>query len=225
MKANIAHIITLISLSVGILSIIESCYFNLDIGAYLILLCCGLDFLDGLIARKLNISSAFGKQLDSFCDLVTFGVAPGILIYNFIYFEFNNQTLAHIALLIPIFSILRLANYSIDTNQKHTFSGLTTPASALLFSSIPLINIYEKNDLVLNILINETSIILLSIIIPILLITPFNTFNIRIETIKKDIRKLIFIFFSICILYIFNFTGFVIIIITYILLNSLKLIN
>ena len=122
MKKNIAHIITLSSLCIGILSIIESCNFNLSLAGYLILLCCLLDSLDGLIARKLNTNTDFGKQLDSFSDLVAFGVAPGVLIYNFIYFEFNNQTLGHIALLIPICSSIRLANYNIDINQPYCYS-------------------------------------------------------------------------------------------------------
>ena len=102
MKKNIAHIITLTSLCIAILSIIESCNFNLTIGAFLILICFVLDSIDGTMARYLNSDSEFGKQLDSFSDMIAFGIAPGILMYNFLYLQFENTTLPYISLLIPI---------------------------------------------------------------------------------------------------------------------------
>ena len=108
MKKNIAHIVPLSRLFLCIISIIQSCYFNFIISSYLIFICLLLDSLDGLIARYLNTVSEFGKQLDSFSDMIAFGVAPAVLLYNFIQYQFNNNTLAYITLLIPIFSSIRL---------------------------------------------------------------------------------------------------------------------
>ena len=225
MKKNIAHIITLTSLCIAILSIIESCNFNLTIGSFLILICFVLDSIDGTMARYLNSDSEFGKQLDSFSDMIAFGIAPGILMYNFLYLQFENTTLPYISLLIPIFSSLRLANYNIDINQKKDFLGLPTPVSAILFASIPLIYQYEKNSSILTIITNQWIISLLIVITSILLISQLKTLNLRLDAIKNDKRKLFFIFISICILSIFNFTGLPIVILIYILLSIHKSMN
>tara|TARA_B100001250_G_C19653796_1_gene723922 strand:- start:48 stop:725 length:678 start_codon:yes stop_codon:yes gene_type:complete len=225
MKKNIAHIITLTSLCIAIISIIQSCYFNFITSSYLIFICLLLDSLDGSVARSLNTVSVFGKHLDSFSDMIAFGVAPGVLLYNFIQSEFNNNTLAYITLLIPIFSSLRLANYNTISINNRFFYGLTTPVNALLFSSLPLINEYEERTWIVTTLINEEVIAILIVIMSILLITPLKTFNLRIDAIKDDKRKLFFIFISISVLYLFNFTGLPIIIFIYILLSVMRIIN
>tara|TARA_B100001250_G_scaffold414176_1_gene451087 strand:+ start:40 stop:714 length:675 start_codon:yes stop_codon:yes gene_type:complete len=224
MKNNIAHIITLTSLCISIFSIIQSCYFNFRIGAYLILMSLILDGIDGTIARYLNTASNFGQQLDSLSDMIAFGLAPAILLYNFIGHELNNPTLSYLTLLIPVCSALRLANYN-SHPVSDTFHGLTTPVSALMFVSIPLINEYEHNVFILNMIINESVIAAIIVIISILLISPLETFNLRIDSIKYNKRKLFFIFISICVLYLFNFTGLPLIILIYILLSKKKLIT
>ncbi|MBE37938.1 MAG: CDP-diacylglycerol--serine O-phosphatidyltransferase [Flavobacteriales bacterium] len=225
MKKNIAHIVTLTSLCISIISIIQSCYFNFIISSYLIFICLLLDNLDGLIARYLNTVSEFGKQLDSFSDMIAFGVAPAVLLYNFIQYQFNNNTLAYITLLIPIFSSIRLANYNSNSTNNPFFHGITTPVNAIFFGSLPLINQYEESTWIVSTLINEAFIAILIIIMSILLITPLKTFNLRIDAIKDDKRKLFFIFISISVLYLFNFTGLPIIIFIYILLNVMRIIN
>ena len=224
MKKNIPHIITLTSLCIGILAIIESCNLNLVISSFLIFICMLLDSIDGSIARLLKVESEYGKQLDSFSDMVAFGVAPGVLIFNFINAEFNNSTLAYMSLLIPICSVLRLAKYNISL-EKSVFIGLTTPASAILFASIPLIKEYESNEILFNLFINENTISLLIIIISVLLISKLNTFTLRLNQIHKNKRKVFFLFISLAILYIFKFSGLPIIIFIYIIFNVLKLVK
>ena len=222
MKKNIAHIITLTSLCVGILSIIESCYFNFTISSYLIFMCLILDGIDGSIARYLNTASKFGKQLDSLSDMIAFGVAPAILLFNFINCEFNNETLSYMTLLIPICSALRLSNYNSNNSDDDFFIGVTTPVSALLFCSIPLIQTHQKSTYIANILMTESAIAFMIVTMSILLISPLQTFNLRIDSIKHDKRKLFFIFISICVLYLFNFTGLPLIILIYILLSVMN---
>ena len=225
MKKNIPHIITLTSLSIGFLSIIESCNLNFITASYLMIICLILDSIDGTVARYLNTSSKFGKELDSLSDMIAFGIAPGILIYHFITVEFSDQSLAYLALLIPICSSLRLANYNTYTEIHNTFSGLTTPVAALCFLSIPLINEYENNERIIHLLIHPVSISLLTIIVSILLIAPVKTFGLRLNTLRRDKKKLVFIFISISIFYIFSFTGLLMIILTYIILSVFKIIN
>ena len=223
MKKNIANLITLMSLFIGVISIIKSFNLQFELSAYLIFTCFLLDGIDGSIARFLKTSTDFGKQLDSFSDLVCFGLAPGLLIYNFMYIEFNS-TSSYIALLIPVCSTLRLSKYNIDTNQTKSFSGLTTPANAVFFGAIPLVSIYERNTFITQTLLQPSTISILLVIMSILLISKFNTFNLRIDIIALNQRKMYFIFLSIMILSIFSFTGLLIIIFLYILFSIFKII-
>jgi len=225
MKKYIPHIITLTSLSIGFLSIIESSNLNFITASQLIITCLILDSIDGTIARYLNTSSKFGKELDSFSDMITFGIAPGVLIYHFITTEFSDQSLAYLALLIPICSAIRLANYNTYTQINNTFSGLTTPVAALCFLSIPLINEYESNERIMHLLIHPVTIGVLTITISILLIAPIKTFGLRLDSLRRDKKKIVFIFISTSIFYIFSFTGLLMIILTYIILSVFKIIN
>jgi len=224
MKKHIANIITLTSLCIGVISVIKSFELQFELAAYLIFTCFLLDGLDGSIARLLETATDFGKQLDSLSDMVCFGLAPGLLMYNFMYVEFNTSTISYLALLIPICSALRLSKYNIDTNQTRCFSGLTTPANAIFFGAIPLISIYDKNTFITHLLLQPSTMAILLVIMSMLLIGKFNTFNLRIDVINLTKRKMYFIFLSIMILFIFNFTGLLIIIFLYILFSILKII-
>lgn len=103
-------------------------------GIYLILLATIFDFLDGLAAKLLKAQSPIGAQLDSLADMVTFGVAPGILIYAY----FNHEYIAYLSFLIPVFSALRLAKFNVDTEQTDYFKGIPTPANAIFWIGIVL---------------------------------------------------------------------------------------
>ncbi len=89
------------------------------------------DFLDGLVARAIGAVSAIGKELDSLCDLVSFGLAPAMLMYNLLEPEVGAIALA--ALLIAVGGALRLARFNVDTNQTTTFTGLPIPANAIFW--------------------------------------------------------------------------------------------
>jgi CDP-diacylglycerol--serine O-phosphatidyltransferase len=105
------------------------------------------DYFDGTAARLLKAYSELGKQLDSLADLVSFGVAPGLLMYRLLSAgcdgSCNILEQYHItpwfALLIPVCSAFRLARFNIDLRQEVNFIGLPTPANALFFASIPLV--------------------------------------------------------------------------------------
>ena len=81
-KKNIPNLITLLNLIFGLLAIFFSFEMQLKISSICILIGAILDFLDGAIARLLNVSSEIGKQLDSMADIVTFGVAPSFILFN-----------------------------------------------------------------------------------------------------------------------------------------------
>ncbi|MBC7866032.1 MAG: CDP-alcohol phosphatidyltransferase family protein, partial [Gloeobacteraceae cyanobacterium ES-bin-316] len=106
-----------------------------------------IDFLDGFVARLFNASSEMGKQLDSLADVVSFGVAPSLIMYQFLrmsYAREENGIEASILLLVPAFLIAvaaayRLARFNLDTTQSDGFKGVPVPAVGLLIASLPLI--------------------------------------------------------------------------------------
>ena len=86
--------------------------------------CNAFDFMDGKLARYLNVPNDFGKQLDSLVDMISFGVAPAIIVFQLIItYSSNEIELAYIALMIPIFSALRLAKYNIDEIKEIILLG------------------------------------------------------------------------------------------------------
>jgi CDP-diacylglycerol--serine O-phosphatidyltransferase len=110
-----------------------------------ILIAAAFDFSDGLAARLLKASSPLGKELDSLADLVSFGVAPGMMLFGFLdelsdSLSRNPSWTGGLFLLpafaIPVFSALRLARFNLDARQKDSFIGLPVPAHAILWSSV-----------------------------------------------------------------------------------------
>lgn len=89
------------------------------------------DFLDGFAARALNAYSNLGKELDSLCDLVSFGVAPAMLLFQIL--GGSSNWLAWCALIIPVCGAVRLAKFNIDDRQVSSFIGLPIPANAIFW--------------------------------------------------------------------------------------------
>ncbi len=90
------------------------------------------DFFDGLVARLLHAVSGIGAELDSLADLVSFGLAPALVLYNMM-LGHDAGHWALVALLLPVFGALRLARFNVDTNQTTTFTGLPIPANAIFW--------------------------------------------------------------------------------------------
>lgn len=91
------------------------------------------DFFDGFAARLLHAYSPLGKELDSLADLVSFGLAPGLLMYNLLTTYAAPEWTHFLPLMIPVCGALRLARFNIDTRQATTFIGLPIPANALFW--------------------------------------------------------------------------------------------
>ncbi|MDR2763552.1 MAG: CDP-alcohol phosphatidyltransferase family protein [Tannerella sp.] len=105
----------------------------------------GFDFVDGLAARLLNACSSIGKDLDSLADMVSFGVAPGMMLFDFLDRTQKTVDWSHpvcgklflsAAFVIPVFSALRLARFNNDARQHTSFIGLPVPAHAIFWASL-----------------------------------------------------------------------------------------
>ena len=123
---NVLTLLNLISGSVGVILSLED---NLIYGALCINLGALFDFLDGLLARSFCHASDFGKHLDSLADLISFGLLPSVIMYALIELHTNSPHLPYVALLITLFSALRLARFNLGDTPLETFVGLPTPAN------------------------------------------------------------------------------------------------
>jgi CDP-diacylglycerol--serine O-phosphatidyltransferase len=109
-----------------------------------------VDFLDGFVARLFKATSAMGAQLDSLSDMVSFGVAPSVLLYQLLRMSFmreENGLDVSMAWLLPAFlfavaAAWRLAKFNLDDSQHYGFKGVPTPAAGLLIASFPLILLF-----------------------------------------------------------------------------------
>ncbi len=235
-QKNIPNIITLINLLFGLCAIIFALSGYLLLACLCVFISALLDFFDGFIARLFNVVSEFGKQLDSLSDLISFGVAPGMILFKLIYLRLgydNNFVIENfspvmgIALITPLFSAIRLAKFNLDEKQKDCFIGLPTPALAVFIASIPLAIRYNPySDLVFVLNNNFTFLILISCILPILLIVKINLFSLKItrdnKTSKLNLFRILLIISAIILFLIFQFAAIPFIVILYILLSILN---
>lgn len=110
---------------------------------YLILAACFFDMLDGRVARFAGRANAFGREFDSLADIVSFGVAPALLVFNIVLIDFQSRTGWGIASLYLVCGALRLARFNViaslqEDKASKEFTGLPIPAAAGLISSITL---------------------------------------------------------------------------------------
>ncbi len=156
---------TLMNLFCGFLSIISVSQGNLSFGAWLIVFAGLFDALDGLMARLANATSEFGMELDSISDVVSFGVAPGFLIYNLGLAEMQIVGVI-IAALPPLCGAVRLARFNVNAKfyeNNDEFSGLPIPAQAIILCSLYLT--YSQNTEVFDGLSNGLNTILIPVVI------------------------------------------------------------
>lgn len=146
-KATLPNILTLINLSMGMLAILFAVSSSTDAGrmipaSLLVLVAAFTDRYDGKIARKLNVDSELGKQLDSLSDLISFGVAPSIIAWkvSFIPLGFFGYILA---LVFPIAGAYRLARYNVTTFDEF-FRGLPITIAGAFLSMINLYYAYVE---------------------------------------------------------------------------------
>ncbi|MDH8702556.1 CDP-diacylglycerol--serine O-phosphatidyltransferase [Dysgonomonadaceae bacterium PH5-43] len=136
---NVPNIITCLNLFAGCMACVMALRFDNYTGAFVfIILASVFDFLDGFAARLLKAYSKLGAELDSLADVVSFGLAPGCVMYSYLNTlstQVNLPELPFLAFLIPIFSALRLAKFNIDTRQTDSFLGLPVPANGIFWAS------------------------------------------------------------------------------------------
>jgi CDP-diacylglycerol--serine O-phosphatidyltransferase len=141
MRSIIPNFLTALNLILGMCAILSTFHGEFYQAALFIVAAMISDGLDGRVARYLNVSSEFGKELDSLCDLVSFGVAPAILAYAFLLKDFGI-----IGYLVAAFfatcGALRLARFNVNTGVvTGYFMGLPIPAAGCVVATFVMLGI------------------------------------------------------------------------------------
>ncbi|MGB0479232.1 MAG: CDP-diacylglycerol--serine O-phosphatidyltransferase [Flavobacteriaceae bacterium] len=226
MKAFVPNFITLLNLLSGGIAVIFAVKGDLSTAALFVFFGIFFDFFDGFLARKLNVSSEMGLQLDSLADLVTSGLAPALVLVNLIELSIlpsqdANCFLPYLGLLVLLCSAYRLAKFNISTEQSQFFIGLPTPANALLIMSLPLILDYQNSDSYNALILNPFFLVVVTLLSSFLLNAPVKLIALKFKTwnFSENALKYILIIFSLVGLILFKFAGIPLIIIFYIILS------
>lgn len=200
---------------IATLNVIEG---NLYPAAFLVGIASVFDFLDGFAARGLKQGSLMGKELDSLADMVTFGVVPGMVMFQLIRFAlavrplhagFVEAYLPYIGFVVPLLSGLRLAKFNVDTKQSESFIGLPTLANAIFVTGLPLL--LNVNTSVFNsalaaptswvpatgeaaFLQSPVLLMVITIVMSFLLISPLPMFSFKVKNVKWKGNEIRYIF-------------------------------
>lgn len=232
MKKHIPNFITTLNLFSGCIGIIIALQYRIDYAAYFIAIAALFDFLDGMVARVLHVKSEIGKELDSLADVVSFGVLPGMIVYQLMANSPNTPAagtyisiFSLVALIIPVLSAVRLAKFNLDTRQTTSFIGLPVPANALFLGSLPLIKMqagFSDSLSWLTVITDNYYILaLIAVGMSLLLVSEIPLISLKFRNLKFADNKpqFILVFIAVISFILINFTAIPLIILTYILLS------
>lgn len=246
-KAFIPNFVTLLNLFCGSIAVIFVVNNHFMLAAIFVFLGIFFDFFDGLLARKLNVQSDLGIQLDSLADMITSGLVPGLIMFKLLELATNTNgvsvtvdwsdsmywsgvnvsVLPFLGLLITLSSAYRLARFNIDEDQQTYFKGLPTPANALLVLSLPLILEFQNNDLINATILNPWFLVVLTLLSTYLLNSPIKLFALKFKdySFKSNAVRYIFLILSLVLLIVLQFAAIPLVILLYILLSLFNNIN
>lgn len=172
------------------------------------------DFLDGAVARLMGAYSDIGAELDSLSDLVSFGVAPGLMVYCQLPAPYNI-----VAVMIPVCGALRLARFNVDTRQTTSFIGLPIPANALFW--IGMTAFWQGSVLMNEILVWTLCVVFISLA----MLAPINLPSLKFHDFKfagENRARYLLIILTIALLALFGVPGLALVIIVYLMLGAIS---
>ena len=213
---HIPNFITLCNLAIGVLAVFMALENQLVFASWLILIASLLDFLDGFLARILNASSEIGKQLDSFADLVSFGMAPAAIGYKLMEFSIRGDIFQggiqdtslpeRLLLLSPIllvlFAAMRLAEFNTG-DESPGFRGLATPAGAIFVAGGNMSLIRILHSPVADFILQPVVLLGIIVIICLLMISRIPMFALKFRDFRWTGNQIRYVFLAVsCILLI-----------------------
>jgi CDP-diacylglycerol--serine O-phosphatidyltransferase len=188
-----------------------------------------IDFLDGFLARLMRANSEMGKQLDSLSDVVSFGVAPGLILYQLLrlgYAQEPNGLNVSIIALLPAFIFTtsvawRLAKFNLANNQSYNFKGVPSPAAGLLIASFPLIILYEYFN-IQSLFINTWFLYAVILIVSYLMVSNRTFMAIKFTdfSLKNNLLKYILLSLALILILFFQWFAVPVIFIMYIIISA-----
>lgn len=138
---SIPNTLTLMNGLTGCLALVSVVEGNLLMTLIWVMAGVFFDSIDGLVARAFKVTSEIGKQLDSLCDVISFGVVPGFVIYKYLYthLPYDLVPISLLGFLVTIAAVYRLARFNITSSSQLDFEGMPTPAFALFVVGIPFL--------------------------------------------------------------------------------------
>ena len=226
-KAQIPNMFTMLNLFSGCVALVLLADFNFELAFYFVCLGIFFDFFDGFFARKFNVAGPLGVQLDSLADMVTSGVVPGFVMFQLMR---DNDAFGALSLfpylgfIITLGACYRLAKFNIDTRQSDNFIGLPTPANALFFTSLPLINASFFDDNFNGVIFNNWILIGLCFLSAYVMNAEIPLFSLKIKNFSfaKYKLQIFFLILSLVLLLFLQILAVPMIIVIYVLLSVLN---
>nr|NQU93052.1 CDP-diacylglycerol--serine O-phosphatidyltransferase [Bacteroidota bacterium] len=231
-KKNIPNTVTLLNLISGCISIVFAFKGEMIHASVFIGIAAFFDFFDGLLARLLNAKSPIGLQLDSLADMVSFGVAPSVILFRIMETSNYIPTPAYegihycsfSAFLLAAFGAIRLAKFNIDTRQTSSFLGLPIPANALFFAAFPLV-IYQAEILGITFLTeaihNFWVLFVLILVFSGLMVSELPLFSLKFDNLSwnQNAKRYLFLICSSVLILTLKFISLPLIVVFYVLLS------
>jgi CDP-diacylglycerol--serine O-phosphatidyltransferase len=155
------------------------------------------DFLDGFSARLLKAYSDIGKELDSLADVVSFGVAPGLIIFHLLMSscsadkqillsspQLKTISLLLISAIMPVCGALRLAVFNLDSSQATTFKGLPVPANAIAVISLVLAGHFAQSPIIEYLTGSVLPLVILTLILSLLMVSRIPLLSLKINSLR-----------------------------------------
>jgi len=225
---NLFTAINLMSGGIAVYGLITKIDFIVPICILVSIVC---DFFDGFVARKMNIQSSIGKELDSLADVISFGLVPCFMLLRMFNptMEFKTSLIGLLLFILPftiaVYSAFRLAKFNLETRDSEYFYGLNTPSNTLMILGVYLS--WLSNDFNLINFLDQNWILLMVTVITINYLLISNTPMFSNKSIKKQFKgNLPFLLVSIIGLVsiiFFKYIGISLAIMTYVLLSILVL--
>ncbi|MFV0505796.1 MAG: CDP-diacylglycerol--serine O-phosphatidyltransferase [Bacteroidales bacterium] len=235
--AILPNSITMLNILFGVVSIVLALEGNIGPAAICIGISAVCDFLDGFVARLVRSSSKLGAELDSLADMVSFGVAPALIIYQMIKTELvgippiYNTTLDVYSILLilsPLVVVVcgayRLARFNVDAEQATEFKGLPIPGAAIFLASFALIREYTDNYILIDTLLTPQYLAVFSLFAGIMMVSSIPMFSFKFDGfgVSNNLLKYVFAIFSIVLLISIKLYAIPIIVMAYIIVSLVR---
>ena len=222
-RSNLIYILpnlfTASSIFVGVISIVEASKEHFILASWLILLALVFDGLDGRVARMTNTTSQFGVEFDSLADIISFGIAPAMLLYFFIGHTYGRFGILVSALYV-IFGAIRLARFNISTakTDPNVFIGLPIPTAAVFVSMwVLLFHKYTLEDY-------SIALLFLALGVAMLMVSNFRYPSFKKIQLDRPMvfKTMVTLVLIASLLYLFSAEGFALIVLAYTLYGPIR---